>query len=326
LTDWYPENTLKEFLMKNERFVENTNINEIGIEDICQEITNIFKNKGYILKKYPFIKSLVDSYTDLDRVDHLSRDAYGSGIKAALLNFYMIIHNFKIAEKDGKFILGIKKEGIPPIIHLLTAREILYESFYSHPIVRAYESEFQRALIRLLANTDLDIDEILLSIDYFAFKKMLDYSKKEDNKYSQKMLNRILSQRPHRLYMEYRYKKGAFGEIEPFNITINEMEEIEERISKKLDISRDDIMIYIEWTGNMEELARLSFGKKIEIPVLDRDGDFTIEDYHPWIKQVLIDWTNRSSCRVYLDPKIPYSTYVSSVIQEELQDHGIIGN
>lgn len=326
LTDWYPEFTLKEFFLSKEKELSDLlKLNEIGINNICEDIINISRNEGDIIKKHPFIRTLTDSYIDLDRIDHLSRDAYGSGIKAAILNYYLTIHNFRILCREGKSRLAITKDGIAPILHMLTAREILYEAFYSHPMVRAYEAEFQRALIKLLANTNLDIDHVLLSIDYFAFKNMLDFSKEEKDGYSQNMLNRVLSQQPHKLYIEYRYKRSTFGVLRPSEITINRLEVVEEEIAKKLHIGKEDIIIYIEWTGNMEELVRLSFGEKIDIMIYDSKEENTIEDYHPWIKQVLIDWTNRASCRVYIDDKIPHSSHTTKVIEETLIDHGIIG-
>ena len=325
LTDWYPEHIIKDILLKNnDQLIDLLNLNEIGVDNLSQEISDVFTGNAKVLNKYPFLKTIVDSYIDLDRLDHLSRDAYGSGIKAALLNIYLIIHNYIIVNKNGKYVLGIYKDGIPSIVHLLTSREILYEGLYSQQNVRAYEAEFQRALIKLLANTDLDIDHILLSIDYFALKNMLDYSKKDDDKYSQHMLNRILSQNPHKLCLEYRYKRGSISDIDPSKITINKLEAVEEEIAKKLNIRKDDIIIYIEWTGNLEKLAKLSFGKMKEIPVIYKGEESTIDEYHPWIKNVITDWANRSSCRVYMDEKIYMTQETKMKIEKILRNYSVI--
>lgn len=94
-----------------------------------------------------WLRSLISSQLDADRMDYLLRDALYSGVSYGRFDLGRLIHT--MALWDGKVV--IKAKGLANVEEYLLARYFMYWRVYYHKTIRAQEAVFVKALQRACA-------------------------------------------------------------------------------------------------------------------------------------------------------------------------------
>jgi HD superfamily phosphohydrolase len=285
--------------------------------------------KVYTGKSKRYLTQLIDGDIDVDRVDHLTRDSYYSGIKHANFNPERLIESMTIEEDDLTISLHM---GLPQAVHLMAARELLYDSYYNYSVTRSYETMFCRALYRLLVDVEkFDIDSILFLTDDVCLHKLLKLSydnKEKQNSYSYHLFQKILH-RDHLkpifelIWPDIRSSSRYIPEDE-----VNEMLDIlryldrviglEADIARKVGIKPENILIYRDHTSD-DPRKEISYP---DVPVNIWSGhkegaSKDIAHYHHWVNDIKEDWKDRWCVRIYTD-KTDKSTRIMEAIFEEI--------
>lgn len=125
---------------------------------LMQELNNFFNGKlnlalsifnGTYSRK--FMRQLVSSQLDMDRMDYLNRDSFFTGVSEGVISSDRIIKMLEV--KDGSLAVEIK--GIYSVEKFLIARRLMYWQVYLHKTVLAAEHMLVKIIdrARLLARS-----------------------------------------------------------------------------------------------------------------------------------------------------------------------------
>lgn len=107
-------------------------IDNLGINPaLVAEIAGGMKAKQ--IKSQPFLKQIVSSAVDADKLDYIKRDAYHTGAEYGFIDTIRIIDNLKIY--DGQ--ICIDEKAIQSIEAMLIARALSFKSIYYHKASRS---------------------------------------------------------------------------------------------------------------------------------------------------------------------------------------------
>ncbi len=286
-----------------EDYIENTVIDVLKNEGIdIDKIIRIYKGED---KNY--LTQLIDGDIDVDRMDHLVRDSYYSGIKHAVLNIERLIDSMEI--HDGNLTIGAHM-GVPQAVHLMAARELLYDSFYNHQEARVYEAMFCRAVFKLLVDIrELDIDELLFLTDDVCLRKLQKLANDEGNAYAFVLLNRVKNKDPLELIFEVSWPDiRTSGYYTPERDIDNMIEElrfldhvmkIEEEIASEVGIQPQELVIHRDNTK--DDPRRVMTLPDVPVKIMNRIGERPkdLGHYHKWVNEIKMDWKERWSVRIY---------------------------
>jgi HD superfamily phosphohydrolase len=116
-------------------FIDRLNVDFGGQLDMAREIfTGAYPRK--------FLKKLVSSQLDVDRLDYLKRDSFFTGVSEGVISTDRIIKMLNIAGDD----LAVEAKGIYSVEKFIVARRLMYWQVYLHKTVLAAE----HLLIRIL--------------------------------------------------------------------------------------------------------------------------------------------------------------------------------
>ena len=101
---------------------------------------NEYKNK----KRY--IKQIVSSQIDVDRMDYLLRDSYSAGVEIGKVDIDYLISSLEIVPHLGgnQKTLGLYEKGIRSYETFAFARHMMNRSVYFHQRVKASEAMIER--------------------------------------------------------------------------------------------------------------------------------------------------------------------------------------
>ena len=99
---------------------------------------------------------LVSGELDVDRMDYLVRDAHHTGVPYGTIDAERLLRELTFV--DGALVLD--KGNVQAAESLLLARALMNPTVYMHPVARISKAMLRRASERLLAETDLDADEL----------------------------------------------------------------------------------------------------------------------------------------------------------------------
>ncbi len=194
----------KEFASKDAKSLKQTLEGlkkEIGfsLKDFANYITSDEEFTNYCdpNETYLFIRKLISSPIDMDRLDFLNRDAYFVGLKGGV-DASSIIENLSLLKtKDGALDLVLDEIGIPHFENLLTSRDLMYAIVYHHPVNRWALGAVLRSAYRL--NRDFHVPEnIILRQTDSTLLAML----KEGDDYTRGVAQRIEERRPYNRVFE----------------------------------------------------------------------------------------------------------------------------
>jgi len=151
--------------------IDNPKFKEFGVKWITDILAGTFTGSKWV-------KEIISSQFDADRIDYLLRDAYMSGVKYAGFDWNWIFRNMFIGDipiggdeheestKEGILIDGNK--GIHSLESFIVSRYHMYEQVYFHKTTRGFEaivnSIFKR-LNFLIDNNEITSEDFLG--DYF---------------------------------------------------------------------------------------------------------------------------------------------------------------
>jgi uncharacterized protein len=103
-----------------------------------------------------FVKQIVSSQLDVDRLDYLPRDAHFAGVSMGQVDVAYLIRSMAIVKVGRADCLGLSKKGIRPYEAFALARHHMNRSVYFHPTVRVLEFMMEEFLRRVLNEAPKD--------------------------------------------------------------------------------------------------------------------------------------------------------------------------
>lgn len=212
----------------------------------------IFKNE------YPkkFLHQLISSQIDMDRLDYLRRDCFFTGVTEGNIGSARIIKMLNV--KDDNIV--VESNGIYSIENYITTRRLMYWQVYLHKTAVACENVLVKALLRakylVKNNKNIFASPALhyflynnVDADFFnSHEEALRYYEELDDTDIWSALkvwmhsdDKILS-----LLASDILNRNIFKvEVHEENIPQERIEELEERISKALNISKEEAQYFI---------------------------------------------------------------------------------
>ena len=130
--------------------VEIVRSSELGIGDVIdgledewgvskERVAQILDKQG--IYEVGFVKELIDSVWDVDKMDYLLRDSLYCGVQYGRYDLDRIIDTITLYDEnpDGVLRLGIEYGGIHAIEGFILARYFMFTQVYFHRVRRAYD-------------------------------------------------------------------------------------------------------------------------------------------------------------------------------------------
>lgn len=130
--------------------VEIVKSSQLGIGDIIDGLENewgvtkdrvaqVMEDEG--MYEVGFVRELIDSVWDVDKMDYLLRDSLYCGVQYGLYDLDRIIDTITLYDEhpDGVLRLGIEYGGIHAIEGFILARYFMFTQVYYHAVRRAYD-------------------------------------------------------------------------------------------------------------------------------------------------------------------------------------------
>lgn len=118
--------------------------------DLLPADVNRLLGKANGSKRFPdFLRQIISSQLDVDRIDYLCRDAHYSGVAVGSIDVAYLIRNLKVINHGSQKTLGILEKGIPAYETFAFARHVMNRTVYYHRKVAAFECMMEEC-IRLL--------------------------------------------------------------------------------------------------------------------------------------------------------------------------------
>ena len=102
-----------------------------------------------------FVRDLISSVWDVDKMDYLLRDSMYCGVQYGLYDLDRIVDTITLYDEnpDGVLRLGIEYGGIHAIEGFMLARYFMFTQVYFHPVRRAYDLILTDFISELLKKT-----------------------------------------------------------------------------------------------------------------------------------------------------------------------------
>lgn len=201
----------------------------------------------------PFLRELIDSGYDCDKLDYLVRDALGTGaVEFGLIDCERILNGLRVKDEN----LCISVSALDALIESFDAVQYMYTSVYYHRTARIFDFMMSDALSRMrefLSGIVSSTDEFLKYDDFNFIIRAKEYLKSENNKESKEALE-ILD--------DFQFRRKKYEEV--FSHRISSIFLLEDTLAGVLQ----------ELEKELQQLA-----KSLEIRV----------DYRPQIKPIGID-------------------------------------
>ncbi len=122
-----------------------------------ERVVAILNGKG--IYEVGFVRELISSVWDVDKMDYLLRDSLYCGVRYGLYDLDRIIDTITLYDEhpDGVLRLGIEYGGIHAIEGFILARYFMFTQVYFHAVRRAYDlilTDFIRELLQSTLGLD----------------------------------------------------------------------------------------------------------------------------------------------------------------------------
>jgi HD superfamily phosphohydrolase len=104
-----------------------------------QDVIDVLDKRG--IYRFPFVKELIDSDFDVDKMDYLLRDSIYCGVEYGKYDLRRLIDTLTLDKGliNGSYQLAIHKDGLHTMEALILARYFMFTQVYFHKIRRAYD-------------------------------------------------------------------------------------------------------------------------------------------------------------------------------------------
>ncbi|MFX0137717.1 MAG: HD domain-containing protein [Candidatus Hodarchaeota archaeon] len=143
-----------------ECFHEELQKQGVDLELFCRMICGIQYQEQEKAWLNPLIY-ILNSWTDVDKIDYLLRDGHMSGAKLAVLDYDRLLSAFSIYNNE----IYVSKQGFSIISQLVHGRDSLYLWLYTHHAVSYYGSLIQRYIEHLIS--------VGKNVDLFSLKALI---------------------------------------------------------------------------------------------------------------------------------------------------------
>lgn len=132
-----------------------------------------------------FVRELIDSVWDVDKMDYLLRDSLYCGVRYGSFDLDRIIDTITLYDEnpDGGLRLGIEYGGIHAIEGFILARYFMFTQVYYHSVRRAYDlilTDFIRELLQDSLSLDHYPEQLSEYIKWNDWKVLAEVSKRSD--------------------------------------------------------------------------------------------------------------------------------------------------
>ena len=167
---------------------------ELGVSSIIDDLQGewgvttdgvvaILKEKG--IYEVGFVRELIDSVWDVDKMDYLLRDSMFCGVRYGSFDLDRIIDTITLYDEhpDGVLRLGFEYGGIHAIEGFILARYFMFTQVYFHAVRRAYDlilTDFIRELLRDELCTDHYPEKLDQYIEWNDWKVLAELNERRD--------------------------------------------------------------------------------------------------------------------------------------------------
>jgi len=104
-----------------------------------EDVVNILDKHG--IYHFPFVKELISSYWDVDKMDYLLRDSMYCGVEYGRYDLPRLIYTLTLDKGyvSGSLQLAIHVDGIHTIEALILARYFMFTQVYFHKVRRSFD-------------------------------------------------------------------------------------------------------------------------------------------------------------------------------------------
>jgi len=104
-----------------------------------QDVIDVLNKQG--IYQFPFVKELISSHFDVDKMDYLLRDSIYCGVEYGKYDLKRLIDTLTLDKgySTGSYQLAIDADGLHTIEALILARYFMFTQVYFHKIRRAYD-------------------------------------------------------------------------------------------------------------------------------------------------------------------------------------------
>lgn len=104
-----------------------------------------------------YLRQIVSSQLDVDRMDYLVRDSHFAGVAVGQVDIYYLIHCLTIVEHDGNSLcsLGVEEKGVKAYEGFALARQLMNRTVYYHRAVKVFEFMIEELLRQVICEFDM---------------------------------------------------------------------------------------------------------------------------------------------------------------------------
>lgn len=149
-----------------------------------ERVVAILNEKG--MYEVGFVRELINSVWDVDKMDYLLRDSLYCGVSYGLYDLDRIIDTVTLYDdsQDGVLRLGIEYGGLHAIEGFILARYFMFTQVYFHVVRRAYDlilTGFIRELLRDCLNSDHYPEQLSEYIRWNDWKVLAEVNSRVDD-------------------------------------------------------------------------------------------------------------------------------------------------
>lgn len=122
----------------------------------CEDVTSPY----YAAPDFPFLKSLMDSELDCDKMDYLLRDSHYCGVNYGNYDLGRLVDSFTVycGENDDLLKLAIASDGVQAVEEFILARYFMFIQVYFHKTRRLLDKRLVECLKTILPNGTFPTD------------------------------------------------------------------------------------------------------------------------------------------------------------------------
>jgi HD superfamily phosphohydrolase len=113
-----------------------------------------------------YLRELISSQLDVDRMDYLVRDAHFTGVSLGQIDVTYLIKSLTIVQKGNQEVLGLTPKGVKPYEAFALARHLMNRSVYYHSKVRVLEYMMELAIRKTIEELPAKDDRSPLIPEY----------------------------------------------------------------------------------------------------------------------------------------------------------------
>lgn len=179
------EETTSYIISTDEKIMESLNKAEITPKDVANLIFSTSPGQN----RFPFfLRKILNSTIDIDKLDYLPRDAYHCGVPYGMIDQDRLIRSYLL---DGEDLI-IDEKGIAPVESLIFAKYLMFRNVYWHHTNRIAVAMVKRAILDFYLEHEIDSSEFSKELSKNTDSSILNYFDGICKKQGKKPLSLVL--------------------------------------------------------------------------------------------------------------------------------------